>query len=176
MNYKGHLALNTAVLGGIYVVAQEHFPLADQLSFAGGFAFASIFLSPDLDLFYSTASKNWSFLRILWWPYSKLMKHRGLSHSLLLATISKLLYMSLMVISLYLASIMLILYIGEEDLLSSGIHLWKDGRKFLMISFSLAQEYWTFLRYVLLGMWVADIAHILIGDRITSALKIILKP
>lgn len=176
MNYKGHLALNTAVLGGLYFFAKDYVETSNQIDFAAGYVFASFFLSPDLDLFYSTATKNWKFLRILWWPYSKMMKHRGLSHSLFLSTITKLLYMSFVALSIYIASIMLALYLDNGELIYSGQHLFQGVRSFVFLSFKLFEEHWVHLRYVLLGVWVSDIAHILIGDRITSALKIILKP
>ncbi len=176
MNYKGHLAINTAVLGGVYFLTRDYVEMPDQINFAAGYVFASFFLSPDLDLFYSTATKNWKFLRILWWPYSKLMKHRGLSHSLFLATITKLLYMSFVALSIYMGIIMLALYIDNGEMVYSGQHMLEGVRAFVYTGFELFKEHWVHLRYILLGVWVSDIAHILIGDRITSALKIILKP
>lgn len=176
MNYKGHLAINTAVLGGVYFLAKDYVDTDAQILFVAGYAFASFFLSPDLDLFYSTATKNWKFLRLLWWPYSKIMKHRGLSHSLFLSTITKLVYISFMTLSLYLATIMIGLYLEQGEIIHSGVHVLEGVNTFIAVSMKLFKGHWVHLRYVLLGMWVSDIAHILIGDRITSAFKIIFKP
>ena len=162
MNYKGHLAINTAVLGGVYFLTRDYVEMPDQINFAAGYIFASFFLSPDLDLFYSTATKNWKFLRILWWPYSKLMKHRGLSHSLFLATITKLLYMSFVALSIYMGIIMLALYIDNGEMVYSGQHMLEGVRAFVYTGFELFKEHWVHLRYILLGVWVSDIALSLI--------------
>ena len=71
---------------------------------------------------------------------------------------------------------MLALYIDHGELVYSGQHMLEGVRTFVYTGFMLFKEHWIHLRYIFLGVWVSDIAHILIGDRITSALKIILKP
>jgi len=61
--------------------------------FASSYVLSTFLLSPDLDLHHSSPTQNWGFLKMIWWPYSKLFKHRGLSHAPLLGTGSRLLYL-----------------------------------------------------------------------------------
>lgn len=61
--------------------------------FAGAYVGASLFLSPDLDLVRSDASRRWRAARYLWFPYAVLFRHRGVSHSLVLGPLTRLLYL-----------------------------------------------------------------------------------
>lgn len=56
------------------------------------FILASYFISPDLDI-YSSVYKRWGILKLIWWPYRELMKHRGWSHSIILGPASILIYL-----------------------------------------------------------------------------------
>ena len=177
MNYKGHVALNAVAFAGMaYVAHRFRVPVYNRLYFTIGYAFSTFFLSPDLDLFYSKASKNWKLLRVIWWPYSKLMKHRGLSHSLLLSTLSKLLYISVVVILAYTLFLLGVVYFAQEELILNSAYLLQSLSIFSKSVAELFTKHWPIIRYILLGVWLSDIVHIFIGDRITSALKIILKP
>lgn len=62
----------------------------------GGYAIGGWFLSPDLDLRQSRPSKRWLFLSPLWEPYRKLSGHRGFSHVPLIGTVSRFLYLALL--------------------------------------------------------------------------------
>ncbi|MFH1609432.1 MAG: DUF2227 family putative metal-binding protein [Candidatus Bipolaricaulota bacterium] len=62
--------------------------------FAGAYVGASLFLSPDLDLARSDASRRWRAARYLWLPYAALFRHRGISHSPVLGPLTRLLYLS----------------------------------------------------------------------------------
>ena len=64
--------------------------------FAGlAFAIGGLWLSPDLDT-HSQALKRWGKLQVLWWPYRKIIVHRSfLSHSPIIGTIIRLLYLLL---------------------------------------------------------------------------------
>ncbi len=90
-----HLAVELAVLplclGAAYGLGlrKELVPLA--LGYLAG----SLFLSPDLDLYHSRPTRRWRLLRALWWPYARLLRHRGLSHHPLLGPLSRLLYLAL---------------------------------------------------------------------------------
>jgi uncharacterized metal-binding protein len=59
------------------------------------FTVATLLLSPDLDLKHSRITKNWGVLSPLWWGYHKSFKHRGLSHSIFLSSLSRLAYLFL---------------------------------------------------------------------------------
>lgn len=67
---------------------------------AGGLAFlvGGLWLSPDLDT-RSNPTRRWGPLRLLWWPYRRLLRHRSLlSHSPLLGTAGRLLYLAALVL------------------------------------------------------------------------------
>ncbi len=58
------------------------------------FLLGGLWLSPDLDT-RSRATARWGPLRLLWWPYRRLLSHRSLlSHSPLLGTAGRLAYLA----------------------------------------------------------------------------------
>ena len=64
-------------------------------SWAGlAFLLGGLWLSPDLDT-RSNPTRRWGPLRLLWWPYRRLLSHRSLvSHSPLLGTAGRLIYLA----------------------------------------------------------------------------------
>ncbi len=61
---------------------------------SGGFLFSGLMLSPDLDL-YSRAFKRWGWLRWIWVPYQKAIRHRSIfSHGLIIGTTLRVLYLT----------------------------------------------------------------------------------
>ena len=63
-----------------------------------GFLIGGLLLSPDLDT-RSHATRRWGFLKLLWWPYRRILSHRSLfSHSPLLGTSLRLAYLAGMVL------------------------------------------------------------------------------
>ncbi|HBB36142.1 MAG TPA: metal-binding protein [Cyanobacteria bacterium UBA9273] len=67
---------------------------------SGGFLFSGLMFSPDLDL-YSRAFKRWGWLRWIWLPYQKAMRHRSVfSHGLLIGTTLRVLYLTLWIVAL----------------------------------------------------------------------------
>lgn len=69
---------------------------ASSLSFLVG----GLWLSPDLDTV-SRPTRRWGPLRLLWWPYRRLLRHRSLlSHSPLLGTAVRLLYLASLLVAL----------------------------------------------------------------------------
>lgn len=61
---------------------------------SGAFLFSGLMFGPDLDL-YSSQYKRWGWLRWIWIPYQKLLRHRSLlSHGLIIGTIVRLLYLA----------------------------------------------------------------------------------
>lgn len=64
------------------------------------FLAGGLLLSPDLDT-RSNATRRWGPLRLLWWPYRRLLSHRSLvSHTPLLGTAGRLLYLALLLAAL----------------------------------------------------------------------------
>lgn len=100
MNYKAHTVSGVvaATSCGIGFCITELLSTDESLFFSCGFVFATLFLGPDLDLFHSKVTKNWGILRWLWWPYSRVCKHRGSSHIPLLSSFVRLAYLQLSVL------------------------------------------------------------------------------
>ena len=64
------------------------------------FLVGGLLLSPDLDT-RSNATRRWGPLRLLWWPYRRLLSHRSLlSHTPLIGTAGRLLYLALLLLVL----------------------------------------------------------------------------
>ncbi|ADR37835.1 Protein of unknown function DUF2227, metal-binding protein (plasmid) [Oceanithermus profundus DSM 14977] len=67
--------------------------------FVAGYLLGSLWITPDLDL---AERKNtprparlWGWLRLLWIPYGRLFRHRGLSHTWVVGPITRILYLVL---------------------------------------------------------------------------------
>jgi len=61
---------------------------------AGGFLFGGLMFGPDLDI-YSRQYQRWGWLRWIWLPYQKSLRHRSLwSHGLIVGTTLRVLYLS----------------------------------------------------------------------------------
>lgn len=115
---KTHELINITVLVVLlavfyYLSAWQKTPIATRyldtytiLVFSMSYFFATFFLSPDLDT-KSRSYKRWKMLRILWWPYRIIFKHRGFSHNIVLGPISIILNLALIAVSI-------IVYTGIE--------------------------------------------------------------
>ncbi len=58
-----------------------------------GYTFATYFMNPDLDL-NSLGYQSWGWLRIIWWPYQKVLGHRcWMSHFPVISTILRIIYL-----------------------------------------------------------------------------------
>ena len=61
---------------------------------AGGFMFGGLMFGPDLDI-YSRQFQRWGFLRWIWLPYQKSLRHRSfLSHGPIIGTILRVIYLT----------------------------------------------------------------------------------
>ncbi len=119
--------------------------------FVGAYLFSSLLLSPDLDLRHNAARRRWGLLGFVWLPYTKIFKHRGVSHSLLLGTLTRLGYLALLAV---------IIALGL-----SYFNLW---------TLPVAQISWTKLDLWLVGillggLWFPNILHAVV-DRLDSLL------
>lgn len=98
-----HLSLELATLPGWVVGgAALQVPEGPLVVFSLAYVAASLFLSPDLDLARSGPNRRWGGLRWLWFPYAWLFRHRGLSHSLLFGPLTRLCYLALLALLLFL--------------------------------------------------------------------------
>jgi uncharacterized metal-binding protein len=86
------------LISGIAYFLTQNGKLA--LILAGGFLFSGLMFGPDLDI-YSVQYKRWGWFRWIWIPYRSAIRHRSqLSHGLLIGTILRLLYISLIILIL----------------------------------------------------------------------------
>ncbi|BAY66557.1 hypothetical protein NIES22_66960 [Calothrix brevissima NIES-22] len=64
---------------------------------AGGFLFGGLMFGPDLDI-YSIQYQRWGFLRWIWLPYQKSLRHRSfLSHGPIIGTTLRVIYLSCLI-------------------------------------------------------------------------------
>jgi uncharacterized metal-binding protein len=113
--------------------------LVPLVGFVGAYLFSCLLLSPDLDLARSSPQNRWGPLRLLWRPYARLFRHRGLSHNLLFGPLSRILYLGVI-----LATIPCMLYWGADIDMPWFEDAWKylgrDGLWSLAIGLVLPNE------------------------------------
>ncbi len=97
-NYKTHtkfnlfLALPILTAIGYYTLHPSTILLS---TFAGVFAYCTLFMSPDLDLAHQIKLKSLrGFFSLPFRFYSKIFKHRGLSHSALFGSLTRILWLA----------------------------------------------------------------------------------
>ncbi len=124
---------------------------------AGAFLFSGLMFGPDLDI-YSIQYKRWGYLRWLWIPYQKALKHRSvLSHGIIIGTTVRLLYIAVWL------SIVGVFVVGIAELSGDVSWNWRLGME-------IAKKYtyeWTLL---FIGLELGAISHI-VSDRIGSFSK-----
>lgn len=120
--------------------------------FAGAYLFSSFLLSPDLDLRHNRSRRRWGLLGFIWIPYTKVFKHRGVSHSLLFGTLTRL---------GYLGTLALLLALGL-----SYCHIWAIS----LDPLTAAPIDMELVGILVAGLWLPNITHT-ITDHIHSALS-----
>ncbi len=112
---KNHDFLNFLTLPiFLYGVPHEYF-----LDFAVGYVISTIFLSPDIDLKHSHPTKRWKILKYFWRPYQKILKHRGLSHTPFVGTITRYIYVLFIISIVYVLSFYAFKSLIHKTLISS---------------------------------------------------------
>lgn len=92
---KTHFAVELLLWPG-FMVGYSYFfqPMWGELAlFGGAYLFASLLLSPDLDLRHNSTRRRWGPLGFIWVPYFTIFKHRGMSHSLMFGSLTRLVYL-----------------------------------------------------------------------------------
>lgn len=149
-SYKTHSVFNIflalpALLTGIYYFL--HPPYALLMTFVVTFAYCTLFMNPDLDLAHNI--KLFSLRGVLTLPfrlYSLVFKHRGLSHSLLFGSLTRILWLAGMGL--------LVFYIVYETLPST-------------YSFAVYYKHYKYyIWYAAAGMCLADWSHLLLDLRV----------
>jgi uncharacterized metal-binding protein len=96
---RTHLIIEAGMLlacavAGVVLVRKGSLPTESLLAFLGGFAFSMVFLTPDLDLVRSRPTRQWGRLSVLWWPYAKIFRHRGVSHHIVWGPLTRIAYLT----------------------------------------------------------------------------------
>ncbi len=119
------------------------------LLFGLSFLIGTYLLSPDLDLEDSDPAKSWGIVQVIWRPYARVFKHRGISHTPLIGTLTRV---------VYLAGIGYVAGAVLQSLMGWG---WE-------ISIYDLSRLWTFhVTIVLAGLVASDVVH-LVADRFFS--------
>ncbi|MDX8430581.1 MAG: DUF2227 family putative metal-binding protein [Candidatus Algichlamydia australiensis] len=142
-NYRTHstfnllIALPLFLAGGYYYLHLEPIPL---IAFGAIFSYGTLFLSPDLDLAYQIKVGSLrGLLTLPFRPYSRLFRHRGLSHMPILGTITRVIWLALIILAIF-----YILNMGHQPFVS----FIKAHREIFL--------------YSLAGLIAADLSHLLL--------------
>lgn len=108
-SYKNHNKISLFLLLLAATTLFYFIEFYQPIVFMWSYLFGLYFLSPDLDLKTSSVYKNWLVFRYLWWPFQKIMHHRGISHHYIVGPI--------VIISYFLILVSPILYFISFDIL-----------------------------------------------------------
>lgn len=169
---KTHTLLNLAALPAAVLAAKHFGGLSnDLLAFgAGSFVVATFFLSPDLDLARSRPTYRWKWLAPIWWGYHRIFKHRGLSHSLFLGSLTRVAYLAGIAFLATFAFGAARAWIEGESLGRSLAEAGTLASAWAEVARENGLRNWTWIAASAAGIWLSDCVHIL-SDRLGSAGK-----
>lgn len=121
--------------------------------FVSAYTFSTFFLSPDLDLRRNRSKLNWGFFRWIWWPYSKVFKHRGISHSILWGIPTRLIYIYLV----YFTVIIIYFFLSDIDF---------DELPFLFVE--IDEIRWQYIASLILGVYIPSVSHTVLDNAVTG--------
>ena len=145
MLYKTHTRFNIFIALPILCFGIYYFwhpKINFLMTFFFSFCYATLFMNPDVDI--SDKNKLFSIKGFLTFPfriYSKIFKHRGLSHSIVFGTMTRILFLFILFLCL--------LFLLNKTISS------KD-----FLSFSLG--YKTYILFAISGIFLADMCHLLL--------------
>lgn len=139
---------------------------------SGSFLFSGLMFGPDLDI-YSHQYQRWGWLRWIWLPYRRSMRHRGfLSHGPVVGTIVRVVYL-LSWVGLLLAGVLMVSAIAYQATGESA--QWQQ----LMQQYSTIavnemgrslQDHWSGWLAIAIGLELGALSHSL-SDWLSSAYK-----
>ena len=128
--------------------------------FSSGWLFSTFIFSPDSDFM---PKKRAGILRFVLYPYALLFKHRGVSHSFIWGTLTRLIYLILMTfLGIFVLSKMDYLKTNHEDFLAIILDIIRN--------FNLENPFYLAMVWLYLGMFGADFTHVL-TDKVSTFLK-----
>ena len=151
---RTHTLINACVTGmGVLTAAALGAELRDArlLLVVGGAVIGTLLISPDLDMLHvqTQTRKAWGPLRGIWYPLLLVSRHRGVSHSYLRGPLIRVTYLALMLTLLWLVASSVW---GALGLPALHLPLAVQG---------LPSARWRLVLWVLLGYWLAQVAHLL---------------
>ncbi len=162
---KSHDRFNL-IIGSILTGSMLGFGLSAYIwaPFSIAWLFSTLFFSPDIDIM---PKKRSGVLAFFIFPYSIIMKHRGISHHPLWGTISRIAYgIIFFTLITFILKRMGYINFTEEDFIKN------------LISFFYNYDYklveYKIISWFFAGLFLADLGHIFL-DRLTSALRRIWK-
>lgn len=150
-NYKTHTGFNLffmlpALVGfGYYFFQPSEKAL---IVFTATFTYATLFMNPDLDLVHKIKLFSLrGFITLPFRGYSKIFKHRGISHSFLLGSFTRIIWLSFVLF-------LVCFSFSFSDYL-----------------FSFYKNFKTYFIYALIGICLADWSHLLLDAKKTRKIK-----
>lgn len=145
-SYKQHSSFNLFIglplllLAIGYFIHPHHYLLA---TFAAAFVYSTIFMNPDLDLAHSIRLRSVrGFLSLPFRSYSRIFRHRGLSHHLLFGSLTRILWL----FGWFLLAFFLVYQTFPEK----------------KLAFSFYKTYKFYILYIFAGICTADWCHLLL--------------
>ncbi len=132
------------------------------VAFSTGWLFSTLIMGPDIDI---TAKKRTLILRYFLLPYSFFFRHRGISHHFFWGTVSRNVYLLLILIIL----MTLTLYIaGHLDTDLSVVDTFKTYLPPMTFWHSpRGEKFLEFCIFALFGQWLSDLGHLFL-DKIAD--------
>lgn len=135
-----------------------------DLTFLGsvGFIFSGLMFGPDLDI-YSIQYQRWRFLKFIWLPYQKTIKHRSFfSHGFIIGTIIRICYLSciILIFSLVILSFLQLCFLGKIYWHISIVN------NYIIVK----NQYWQELLSLFIGLELGAMSHY-VADNISSRWK-----
>jgi uncharacterized metal-binding protein len=142
--------------------------ILDSIIFFLSFIFGVFMLSPDLDT-KSKIHSRWGFLRFIWFPYRKIVKHRSIiSHFPILGSIIRTLYL---IVSLtILSSIIIYVIFTAVGIKNQGNIISAMKNSLILIAKIISDMKINLIIAIVLGISAGDLIHYLL-DVFTSYIK-----
>ena len=113
-----------------------------------GYLFAIYYLTPDLDKDGTDPDRAWGAMQCLWNFYSRLFAHRGASHNLLWGTVSRVAYLSGLIVVVY---VLFCFFVLEQSInIINPLSILTD---FVVLNKIIIMKF-------IAGIFIADICHI----------------
>lgn len=125
------------------------------VAFSAGWLFSTLIFGPDSDL---GAKRRSLILRYFLWPYSFFFRHRGISHHFFWGTLSRNLYLLILLIIV----IKFFLYLAYNFSFETSVINFVQSLV-PPLAFWFSKEglvFWKFTFFLFLGQWLSDLSHL----------------